>query len=65
MGQDTLGDAVTGLRPCSQINGKHAQPRLLRSQPYLQLGKGEEAGRKKEISLKLRRARLETAAPAK
>lgn len=59
MGQDKLEDASTELQRCSQTNANHAQPHLLLSQIYFRLGKEEEAGREKTLSLRLRRAHPE------
>ena len=59
MGQDKLDDAAAELQRCSQTNEKHAQPHLLLSQIYFRMGKEAEAGREKELSLKLRRAHPE------
>lgn len=59
MGQDRLEDASAELQRCSQSNASHPQPHLLLSQIYFRLGKEEEAGREKDLSLKLRRAHPE------
>ena len=59
MGQNKLEDASTELQQCAQSNASHAQPHLLLSQVYFRLGKESEAGREKELSLKLRRAHPE------
>lgn len=59
MGQDKLDDAAAELQRCSQSNEKHAQPHLLLSQIYFRMGKEAEAGREKDLSLKLRRAHPE------
>ncbi|HEY3443369.1 MAG TPA: tetratricopeptide repeat protein [Paludibaculum sp.] len=59
MGQEKLADAAAELQRCSRSNANHAQPHLLLSQIYFRMGKEAEAGREKELSLKLRRAHPE------
>ena len=59
MGEDKLEAASAELLRCSQSNPNHAQPHLLLSQIYFRLGKEEQAGIEKDLSLKLRRAHPE------